>query len=71
MPLKVPPLSPVICRPHAAPTERFRAFMAREAVVDRPCPGRRENLIKRLREEQYPLRLYILGIGPEQQTLAK
>ena len=49
--LAIPPLSPVICRPHAAPTERFRAFMAREAVVNRLCPGRHEDLIERLREE--------------------
>lgn len=28
-------------------------------------------IIKRLREKQYPLRLYILGIGPEQQNLAQ
>ena len=28
-------------------------------------------IIKRLREERYPVHLYILGIGPEQQTLEK
>lgn len=28
-------------------------------------------IVKRLKDERYPVRLYILGIGPEQQTLEK